>query len=154
MHLDRWNRRGNNRIPQSYARMGQGGCVDHHGVGPPDRLVDQIDQLAFLVGLHEPDLDPSRVGIGLYLLFDLFQCGAAIVVGFTAAQQIQVWAIQDQNPSSHISSTLAHVTDSTRHGSPLSAHRDPKWLPTPHGQSPWSIRNRSFDFSPFYHNVP
>ncbi|MNE46003.1 hypothetical protein D3C80_1403220 [compost metagenome] len=73
--------------------MGEGGGIDHQGAGFMARLMDPVDQLAFVIRLAEHD---ARVaGGGLAQRLDVGQGLVAIDVRLPNPEKVQIGAVQD-----------------------------------------------------------
>jgi hypothetical protein len=78
--------------------VGVAGRVDQDEVDMvARRLVDPVDQRAFVVVLEGFDLGAGRFAAGHQRLVDLVEGRPAVVLGLAAAEQIQVGAVQDKH---------------------------------------------------------
>ena len=59
------------------------------------RLLDPVDQFAFVIGLPEHDLEAEALGGRAAKLLDVGQRGAAVFFRLAGAEQIEVRAVED-----------------------------------------------------------
>ena len=82
--------------------MREGARVEHHaehraGRALAPRLVDPIDQLAFVIRLPEIEFERQPHRFIAAHLFNVGECLRAIDARFAGAKQVQVRTIQDQH---------------------------------------------------------
>ncbi len=97
MHLDDRQIGGVQRVEDRHRGMGQRAGVDDDAVGRLARLMDPIDELAFVVGLAEIDRQIERRGARQAALLDIGQRIIAIGRRLAHPKQVQIGAIQDKD---------------------------------------------------------
>ena len=77
--------------------MGQRTGIDNDAVGRLARLLDPIDQLAFMVGLAELDRQVESLAPREAALFEIGQRIITISRRLAHAEQIEIGAVQDKD---------------------------------------------------------
>jgi hypothetical protein len=93
VHLNRWQSRPSNGIPQGDTGVRIGPGVDQDAIGPGCCHVDRIYQLTLVIGLQDLQLDASFLRPRKELFIDLGQRGRPIHPRLSLAKQVQVWAV-------------------------------------------------------------
>ena len=101
VHLDRGEVDRGQSVLKGPAVVGQGPGVYHQAIDPGTGLVDPVDQLAFVVRLKCLDLQPQLGSPGADPILELGQGGVSIDMGLAHAEQVEVGAIEDENPLHH-----------------------------------------------------
>ena len=98
VHFDEWNTYSEKSIAQRDAGMGEAARVDDDkGNLLTLCRVYFFDQLVFGVALRRGEFMPQRTGDFLRPSFEILERGRAIDAGLACPEQIQVWAVQQQN---------------------------------------------------------
>jgi len=88
-------------VMQRHGCVGQAPCIDDKGTGFPARLVDGVNQVTFVIALAKVDLKPQRQGMAACLGFDIGQGLATINLWFPVTEQVEIWAIEDEDRCGH-----------------------------------------------------
>src|SRR5215207_4648400 len=119
------------------AVMRPGAGVHDHGVGELRQPVQVLDELALVVGLELPGLEVELPRPAPDLLLELGEGEAAVVLGITATEDVQVCAVHDLDAvvggRAQRSSSTAALTISPRSATPVrtSPGRSTSTNPTP-----------------------
>jgi len=77
--------------------VGQRARVEDDSLGCFTSLLDPIDQLTFVIGLAEVDLEVECCGAGRAALLDVAERVMAVDRGVADPEQVQVGAVQDED---------------------------------------------------------
>ena len=77
--------------------MGQCACIQNDPVGRFARLLDPVDELAFMIGLPELDLQVERGGARGATLLDVAERVMPVYRRVTDPEQVQIGAVQDKD---------------------------------------------------------
>ena len=80
----------------------------------PPRLLNPVDQLAFMIGLQKPDGNPQILGQRRTRLRHVIQGLAALNLRLPQPQQVKVWAVQNENRFCHGRDPVLGPPDDTR----------------------------------------
>ena len=84
-------------VEQGHRRMGVGtGIYDDAGIGLARRL-DTVDEHAFVVALGKLHREAEALGLDAAHGFDVRQGFAAVDLGLTLAQHVEVWPVEHQH---------------------------------------------------------
>ena len=81
--------------------MSEGSGINDDSSCTQAGLVDPVDELELRIGLAKLDLQAQICTCPSACRLDVRQCFAAIDFGLSAAEQIQVWAVQDVDDWPH-----------------------------------------------------
>jgi len=98
VHLDEGDGHGGEGVPDRHRRVSEGAGIDDHEAGAIGaRGVQPVDDLALVVALEGVQAEPGRGRLGAQPVLDLGQRGAAIDLGLTSAESVQIGAVDDQH---------------------------------------------------------
>jgi len=83
-------------ITQGDRRVGVGAGIDQDAGALTSGLLDPVHQFALMVALKAAECDPQRRRPLRQALIDLLKAGGAIKTGLTAAQQVEIGAVQHE----------------------------------------------------------
>ena len=107
VNLDERDGHGQQRVPQRHAGVGQGAGVQQDEVHLAGGLLDPVDQGGLGIGLEGLQLVPGGGGGGGRGLLDVGQGRGAVQMGFPPAEQVQVGAVEQQEPRHRIGVWIA-----------------------------------------------
>ena len=93
VNFDRGQGNRSECVAQGVAVVGEGAGVDEDATGPLTRLVDGVNQLAFVVGLQETQLDALFLSGFLQALVNVVQGVMTVDIRLTFAEQVEVRAV-------------------------------------------------------------
>src|ERR1700752_3766219 len=88
---------GGERVEQRDRGMGQRTRVQNDAVGRFARLLDPVDQLPFMIGLPEIDLEAECSGPGGAALLDIAERVLPVYRRLADPEQIKIGAVQDED---------------------------------------------------------
>src|SRR4051812_13181313 len=95
--LDRRSSAAGDGIAQSDRGVGIGASVDDHAGSLRSCFLDPVHQLSLVVGLAERDRRPQGLGLLAHELLDVLQRRAAIDRGLSAAEEIEIGSVEDED---------------------------------------------------------
>jgi hypothetical protein len=98
MHLDRRQPDGGYGVLEGPARVGQGARVYDQAVHPGSGVVEAIDQRTFVVGLECFDLQSELGSPVSDMILELSQRGGSVDLRLADAKQVQVGAVENEDP--------------------------------------------------------
>ena len=98
MYFHYWRSDGFNGIPNGVGIMGIGAGINDKTIRPFASAMEGVDDLSLVIGLDDPDLDLELPGFLSDRLVDLIQRESAILRSIPPTQQIQIGAVDDENP--------------------------------------------------------
>ena len=102
VQLYKWQPYGRDSVPQRHTRVGErGGIQDQKADAGGRRAVDAIDELVLGVALEHAQLESDLAGHLGGTLLDGLERFHSVDAGLAGAEQIQIWAVQQQH-SSHL----------------------------------------------------
>jgi hypothetical protein len=96
MNFDGWNLHSGNRISKGVGVVSVGSWVKDDSVGPFSGFMEQIDELAFVVGLMDFELATASFGKSSELGIELIQGHRSIDFGFPFSEEIEVGAVENE----------------------------------------------------------
>ena len=97
MYFNRRKRSGQQSIPNGNTGMGIRRWIDQNPFKGLGRLSDQINDLAFVIGLLNFKADSKAPGFTQKLLIDLCDTHPSVDIHLTGSQQIQIRAVDDKD---------------------------------------------------------
>ena len=113
MHLDHRQTGGGERVEHGDRGMGQRAGIQNDAVGRFTRLLDPVDQLAFVIGLAKIDLQVERGRAREAARFDIGQGVMAVDRRLAHPEQVQIGAVEHKD-GRHASSPSEQAGYSTR----------------------------------------
>ena len=87
---------GGDGIAQRHAGVRIAGGIDHHHIGLPHSILNPRHQRAFVVALAKLNFS-AALGLFAHGAFDVGQSGGAVNLRLPLPQQIEVWAVEEEN---------------------------------------------------------
>ena len=98
MHFDNWHNDRLNRIVQCDGRVGIGpGVQQHRPSSHAMRLVQPIDQMAFMVGLAEINIEAQCLRLIVQPPGNIVERVGPVNLWLTRAEQIEIGSVEDEN---------------------------------------------------------
>ena len=87
---------GQERVAESDAGVSVSGRVEDDPVAIQARRVNRVDELAFVIALKGAQLDAPPLRVGGQVRLYLVERGVSVHFGFAHAQEVEVWAIEQE----------------------------------------------------------
>jgi hypothetical protein len=97
MQLDERNGDGEKRIAEDYARVGIARRIDDDGINFAPSSLDAVDKGAFVVGLHEVELDIQICGSLADQVLDVCESCFTIEVWLARTKEVEIRSIDDED---------------------------------------------------------
>src|SRR5215471_5197709 len=97
MHLDDWQIGSGEGIEHRHRGVRQRSSVEDYPFCGFARFLDPVDELPFVIGLPEIDLEVERGGTRQTPLLDIGQCVATVNRGIANPEQVEIGAVQDKD---------------------------------------------------------
>jgi hypothetical protein len=75
--------------------------IDYHTLSGVYRLLQAVNDGAFVIGLKENDIQSVLAADRSASVFDILQCAGAVNLRLPRAQQIKIWPVYDVNCLCH-----------------------------------------------------
>ena len=99
MNFDEWNADTKQGVTQGNAGVGKGAWVDDDESGPiVTGSMNGIHQFMLRIALYRPQVVPTLARTRLKPPIDVLEAVMAVDLRFTRTEQIQIRAVQDNNP--------------------------------------------------------
>src|SRR5215208_3410680 len=98
MDLHDGKRHGLDRIVETHTVLGQRRGVEEATLYRVDAFMQRVQQDAFVVGLHDLEIDAELTGQRAQALVDILQRQRAVDVRLTPPEKVEIRAVQDQDP--------------------------------------------------------
>ena len=114
VQLDERNVHASQGVPQRDTGMCQSARVDDDGIDFSTRFMDAVNYSPFVVGLECGEGDVEGGGLRFGGRLDVGKCRVSIYVRFTGAEEVQVWAVDEEDVLCHVGGDVdggRHVID-------------------------------------------